>query len=343
MSAFLHAPWRLPGSCWANAGTIPPVLAACGTAAPGPHVLSAIVRSWYLAIGRVALAEPAAFGRSPYRISHPVQRHLLSPLELFGSAWRHRILIRNLVEREVVGRYQGSVLGVLWSFFNPVLMLAIYTFVFSVVFKARWTGGGGSKVEFALLLFIGLMLFNLFAECVNRAPTLVLNHANYVKKVVFPLEILPWAGLGSALFHALASLMVWLAAHAVLVGPPPATALLLPLVVLPLLLLTLGLSWALASLGVYLRDVSQVVGLATTGLMFMSPVFYPVSALPQAFHVVFRLNPLVPVIEQARDVLFWGRGIDLPTYAASLALSSVVAWLGFAWFQKTRAGFADVL
>jgi lipopolysaccharide transport system permease protein len=185
-----------------------------------------------------------------------------------------------MVKRDVAGRYRGSILGLFWSLFNPILMLVIYTFVFSVVFKARWSVDSDSKTEFALMLFAGLMIFNLFAECVNRAPTLVIGNVNYVKKVVFPLEILPWVSLGSALFHFLVSLCVWLVACVVLFGELQVTALLLPVVLFPLLMFILGVAWFIAALGVYLRDVGQIVGVLTSVLMFLSPIFYPLSALP---------------------------------------------------------------
>ena len=267
----------------------------------------------------------------------------VSPKEMFISLWRNRALAKALVTREVVGRYRGSVFGILWSFFNPVVMLAVYTFVFSVVFKARWNAGSDSKTEFALVLFAGLIVFNLFSECINRAPSLILANVNYVKKVVFPLEILPWVALGSALFHALISLCVWLLAYLILFGLPHLTVLYLPLIVLPLLLFIMGLAWALASLGVFLRDVSQFIGIVTMTLMFLSPIFYPATALPEKFRRLLFINPLTPAIEQARDVLFWGRQPDFSLLAIYLLASLAMAWLGFAWFQKTRKGFADVL
>lgn len=259
------------------------------------------------------------------------------------SLVRNRGLIASLVRREVVGRYRGSMLGILWSFFNPVLMLVVYTFAFSVVFQARWPGGSGSKTEFALILFAGLMVFNLFSECVTRAPALVVSNVNYVKKVVFPLEVLPWVVLGSALFHLAISVLVWLIAYVVIVGMPSAGVLLLPVILLPMMALVMGLGWLLASLGVFLRDVGQVVGVATTALLFLSPIFYPVSLLPEAYQPLMHLNPLTPLVEQVRDVLIWHKGIDWLLWAKSLAFSLLVAWLGFAWFQKTRKGFADVL
>jgi lipopolysaccharide transport system permease protein len=263
--------------------------------------------------------------------------------KLISSPWRHRDLLITMIKREVIGRYRGSVMGILWSFLNPATMLLVYIFVFSVVFKARWSGGTDSRIEFALIVFAGLLVFNLFSECITRAPALVVSNVNYVKKVVFPLEILPWVTMGAALFHALFSLLVWLVCYMIFFGLPHMTLLLFPLVLLPLVLFTLGISWLLASLGVYLRDISQVVAVLTPALMFLSAIFYPVSALPAAYQPLLYLNPLTYVIEQARDVLFWGTVPSIPIWIGSLFASATVAWLGFVWFQKTRKGFADVL
>lgn len=272
-----------------------------------------------------------------------MRSYSISPIEMFGSLWRNRELITASAKREVLGRYRGSMMGLLWSFFNPLFMLAVYTFVFSVVFKARWNMESDSKTEFALVLFAGLIVFNLFGESIIRAPAMVLNNPNYVKKVVFPLEILPVVTLLSALFHGLISLGVWLLSYLLFFGLPHATVLYLPLVILPLLLFVMGLSWGLASLGVFLRDVSQFITTVITVLMFMTPIFYPVTALPEEFRQWLYLNPITPVIEQARDVLYWGKHPDFSLLGIYTLASAMVAWLGFSWFQKTRKGFADVL
>jgi len=231
----------------------------------------------------------------------------------------------------------------MWSFFNPVLMLAVYTFVFSVVFKARWVGGSDSKAEFALVLFAGLLIFNLFSECVNRAPGLILANANFVTKVIFPLEVLPIVVLGSAAFHFLIGLVVWMVFYVLFFGLPPVTVLLLPSILLPLVLMTLGFSWLLSSLGVYLRDVGQIIGVVTTALMFLSPIFYPIAALPEEYHPFIQISPLTFVVEQARDLMIWDKGMDWAGWAVWMAISTAIAWMGFVWFQKTRKGFADVL
>jgi lipopolysaccharide transport system permease protein len=272
-----------------------------------------------------------------------MNRFSISPGAMLFGVWHHRNLIRQLMYREVMGRYSGSFLGVIWSFFTPMLMLAIYTFVFSVVFKARWHGGSDSKTEFAILLFVGMIVFSIFSECINRAPGLIIGNPNYVKKVVFPLEVIPWAVLGSALFHASISLLV-LFTFFILTGTSiPITSLTFPAILLPLLLFTLGLSWFLSALAVFIRDVAQTIGIAVTVLMFLSPVFYPLDALPDDFRTIASLNPLALIIESARDVLVWGRLPSLDSYLLNLLASLFVAFLGFAWFQKTRRGFGDVL
>lgn len=262
---------------------------------------------------------------------------------MVASFWRNRSLIRNLLYREVLGRYKGSILGIFWSLVNPIFMLAVYTFVFSVVFKARWHDGGSSKTEFALILFAGLMIFNLFSECVSRAPGLILTNVNYVKKVVFPLEILPWVVMGGALFHFVVSLGVWIAAYFILFGIPHLQVMFLPIVILPLCLFVMGVSWGLSSLGVYLRDVGQIIGLVITLLMFLSPIFYPASALPEKYQALMLFNPLTPPVEIARGLLYFGQMPSLKGLIVYALVSIVFCVLGFAWFQRTRKGFADVL
>lgn len=275
---------------------------------------------------------------------NPHQAHKASPTEMISSVWRNRRLILQMSKREVVGRYRGSVMGMAWSFFNPVLMLAVYTFVFSVVFQARWAvAAEASKTSFAILLFVGMIVHGLFAECANRAPGLILGNVNYVKKVVFPLEILPWVAMGSALFHAAISLFVLLVAQLIFHQSLPWTVVLFPLVLLPLLLATMGAAWFLAAIGVYLRDVSQTIGIFTTVLLFLSPVFYPISALPEQYRIWLQLNPLTFIIEEGRKTLVFGQMLDWSGWGIYMIVSTVVAWMGFWWFQKTRKGFADVL
>lgn len=276
-----------------------------------------------------------------------IDPHAAQPTSLIAlvkGLWHHRELIAQMTKREVVGRYQGSVFGLAWSFLNPVFMLVVYTFVFSEIFKSRWAGGGDdSKTQFAVVLFVGMIVLSLFSEVINRAPGLILSNVNYVKKVVFPIEILPVIAMGAALFHSLISLGVLLAAFALFNGYLYWTAVFIPLVMVPLIILTTGLAWMLASLGVFLRDVGQTIVLITTVLMFLSPVFYPVIAVPERFRPFIMANPLTFIIEQAREVLIWGHFPDWFGLGIYTVTATVVAWAGYAWFQKTRKGFADVL
>lgn len=272
-----------------------------------------------------------------------MQNFSLSPREILRSLVKNKSLILNLIEREVIARYKGSVLGLLWSFFNPIFMLGVYTFVFSSVFKMSWSAGSDSKTEFALILFAGLIVFNFFAECCNKAPMLIINNVNYVKKVIFPLETLSWVNIGSSLFHTLVSLTVWIFGYILINGWPHATVLLLPLVFLPLILFTVGISWMLAALGVYFRDIAQITALATNVLMFLSPIFYSIEALPEKYRFLIALNPLAQVISWTRDILYWGIVPNFSAYLTFLLISTLCAWIGFIWFQKTRKGFADVI
>ena len=240
--------------------------------------------------------------------------------------------------------YPLSTLMLAWSFFNPVFMLAVYTFVFSLVFKARWgIGGEESKTQFAVVLFVGMIVHGLFAEVLNRAPGLILSNVNYVKKVVFPLEILPVVSMGAALFHSLISLGVLLIAFVLFNGYLHWTVVFTPLVLLPLVILTMGLAWMLASLGVFLRDVGQTIGIITTVMLCLAPVFYPITALPVEMRPWIMANPLTFIIEQAREVLIWGRLPNWTGLGIYTLVATAVAWAGYAWFQKTRKGFADVL
>ncbi|KAA8703412.1 ABC transporter permease [Pseudomonas cannabina] len=265
------------------------------------------------------------------------------PVRLVASLWTNRSLISQMTRREVIGRYRGSVMGLAWSFFNPVLMLAVYTFVFSEIFSARWVGVDTGKGGFAILLFVGMIVHGLFAECANRAPSLVMSNSNYVKKVVFPLEILPVITLGSALFHSCISLVVLVIAQLLISHTLFWTALLFPLILVPLILGTLGISWFLASLGVYLRDVGHVITVLTTVLLFLSPVLYPVAALPEVYRPWLQMNPLTYIIEESRSVLLFGNLPHWDSLGIAIVIGTVMATMGFWFFQKTRKGFADVI
>lgn len=265
-------------------------------------------------------------------------------LSFYSAPWRFRSILRQFVRREIVGRYRGSMLGIGWAFVTPLLMLGVYTFVFVGVFKSRWPGAeAAGGVAFALRLFAGLMIFNLFAEVVGRAPSLILEQPNLVKKVVFPLELLPFVSLGSALFHLLLGIGILLSGIQLFETQLPATAWLLPIVILPLLPLLLGLTWLLAALGVFVRDIATLVGLAINLLLFLSPVFYSADSLAPRWRFWMLLNPLAATIENVRAVLFAGSFPDWSHWAISLAAGVGLSLAGAWVFKNTRNGFADVL
>jgi len=268
----------------------------------------------------------------------------LDPVAMARGLWAHRGLVWQFTRREVEGRYRGSLLGIFWSLIHPLVMLGLYTFVAGVVFQARWPESRTNQLgEFALFLFCGLVAFNLLSECATRAVGLVLAVPNFVKRVAFPLEVLPLSVLGSALFHAGIGLGVLLALGPMMRGSLSWTALLLPAVILPLVFLCLGLSWLLASLGVFLRDLGYVVPLALQVLFFATPIIYPAQSVPAPFSAVLRLNPLAWVVESFRQVIFRGvppDGTALATWTAATAAFMVA---GYGWFMKTKKGFADVM
>lgn len=269
----------------------------------------------------------------------------LNPASTVRSTAAHAGLIRELTVRDLAQRYRGSALGMVWTLVTPLVLLAIFTYVFAVVFKARWPGlsDEASKVDFALAIFCGIVAFGLFSEPVGRAPGLVLASPSYVKRIVFPLEVLPVVAVCSALVIFLANFAVLLAATLIFRGQIPLTALALPVIIAPVAVMGLGVSWFLASLGVYVRDVGHAVGLVLQMLFFLTPVFYPLAAVPEPFRTIVTLNPITVVVESTRTALLLGQWPDWGMIALAGGISLVIAQLGYAWFMSTKRGFADVL
>ena len=255
---------------------------------------------------------------------------------------RQRELVLELTRREVLGRYRGAMFGVLWSFLAPFMMLAVYALAFGHLMKSRWPGVE-STADFVLILFVGLITHGFVAECLMRAPTLVTGNASYVKRVVFPLELLPWPMILSALFHVATNLIALAVGLLLVKGTIPVTFLLAPLVLAPLVLVVAGLSWMLGALGVYFRDIGQMMPPILTAMLFLSSAIIPLQNVPAEYRRVFELNPLTEIIDQLRRVTLEGLAPEpmaLLTYSAFALLCFL---LGFYWFQRTRGGFADVL
>jgi len=265
------------------------------------------------------------------------------PLSFARTVAAQRELVGELVRGEVVGRYRGSMLGILWSLATPLLLLAVFTFVFGTIFQARWGKAAAAQGDYALLLFPGILLHGLLAETITRAPGLVTAVPNYVKKVVFPLELLPLVSVATAVFHAFVGFVVLAGALIVLRGGLPASAIAVPVIVAPYVVLLLGVAWFLASLGVYLRDIAHVTGLVSMLFMFLSPVLYPASALPEPYRFWLGLNPLTLPLEQTRAALMAGQWPAWGALALYTVIALAVAAAGYWWFQKSRKGFADVI
>ena len=271
-------------------------------------------------------------------------RSLFSPIKMIKNLWEHRDLISQITKREIAGRYKGSYLGILWSVVNPLLLLIIFTFVFSVIFRAKWgISVSESKVEFALTLFCGMVVFNLFSECLNRAPGLILANPNYVKKTILPLEILPVSLILSSFIHMLISLVILLIGVLIFMGVIHWTIIYLPFIIISFLPLTLGLTWFLSSLGVFIRDIRYAVGFFTNALLFLTPIFYPISAVPESVREFMKLNPLSVIIECNRRILMWGKPPDWPWLGVVCLFSLAVMLLGYGFFVKSKRAFADVV
>jgi lipopolysaccharide transport system permease protein len=269
---------------------------------------------------------------------------LLRPSSLVRDLWRSRELLVELSKRDVLGRYKGAHLGLVWSVLLPLLMLAVYTFVFGVVFQTRWgVTENESRLEFALTMFCGMIAYQIFAESIVRAPMLITGNKSYVRKVVFPLEVLPVSAVACAMFHFLVKLAVLLLAVGLCLQTISIHWICLPLVVLPAVFMAMGFSWFLASVGVYLRDVGQAVTVLVQVLYFLTPVFYPVRRVPAALRPIVMANPLAEVAIDIRRVVVWQRWPDWPMWALMVVVTAVMAQLGYAWFMKTKRGFADVL
>ncbi|TIV54503.1 ABC transporter permease [Mesorhizobium sp.] len=257
-------------------------------------------------------------------------------------------LFLSLTRREIIGRYRGSVLGIFWSLLNPLFMLAVYTFVFGTVMKSRWTVPGQQEAqhstgEFAVILFCGLIVFQFFAEVVSSAPGLIVANANYVKKIVFPIHILPMVSAGAALFHAAVGLVVLLGFALGVFGHIPLTVILAPVVFAPFIVLVAGIAWILASAGVYFRDMSQIVVPLVTATLFLSPVFFQRTSLPGWLQPWLSLNPLAIPVESFRNVVIFGVQPDWGSFGYYWVAAIAIAFVGYQFFQKTRRGFADVL
>lgn len=261
----------------------------------------------------------------------------------FAALADHRSLTVELARRDILGRYRGASFGLLWSLISPFLMLMIYTFAFGTVMGGRWPQVEEGDTSFSIILFAALIVHGFFSECLVKSPTLITANPNFVKRVIFPIDILPWPLVLSALFHTCTTLLVFLVLRLVMDGQVAWTTVFFPLVMLPLVVLCLAMSWFLAALGVYLRDITQVTPLLSLALLFLSTAMMPLSSVPQDYRWIFMLNPLSFIIDQSRAVLLWGELPDWQGLGIYLAVALALVYAARYFFATTRRGFADVL
>lgn len=270
---------------------------------------------------------------------------LLNPMIGVNIVRKHHDLLVQMLLRGIAARYRGSALGFVWSFAYPLVMLAVYTFVFGVVFKARWGVDifEGNRAAFPMIMFCGMSVYNIFSESVNSSTISIVSNQSYVKKVVFPLELIPLCNVMTSFVFGLAWFSLLFMGTIIFLHKISWTIFLLPITLIPLLLFSAGISFFVASLGVYLRDMQQIVGIITQILFFMTPIFYPITIVPEKLRWILQLNPLSGIVEQTRQLFLYGQVPDLLYSVVSLLVSGIVFQLGLAWFMKTKKGFADVL
>lgn len=262
---------------------------------------------------------------------------------LFSVFGEHRHLVMELTRREVLGRYRGATFGLLWSLISPFLTLGVYTLAFGLILRSRWPGYSGGSMEFALILYLGLIVHGMLAECLNRASGLIVQNANLVTRVVFPLQVLPWTLSLSASFHMCMNMLIFILLSLMIRGYVPWAALMLPLVWLPLVMLSVGVGLFLSALGVYLRDIGQVMGVVATAMLFLSSAIVPIEIVPEGYRPIFYINPLTFIIDQTRAVALAGASPDWMGLGLYLLCAVGFSLAAYAFFMKARRGFADVL
>lgn len=256
---------------------------------------------------------------------------------------QQKYLLQQLIKRDFKRKYKGTVLGVLWPLVVPLLMLVVYTFVFSVIFKARWDASIDNSYEYALMIFCGLSSFNMVSEVMVRACTIISGNVNYVKKVIFPLEMFPITITITAMINCLISYGMLLIVNVLFTKRFYVTSIELVLQFIPLVVLCLGIAFLLSALSVYYKDIENAIGILSTMLLYVSPVFYSLEAVPGALRNVAGINPLSYIIENARRVCLNGRHMDYKQYLCSVIISFIIFLIGYFVFKRAKDGFADVL
>lgn len=268
-------------------------------------------------------------------------------INIFFDLIKNKFLILELSKRDILSSYKGTIVGIAWTLINSLVMLAIYTFLFSFIFKTRWSGEAigesDSMVCFSMVLFSGLIIYNFFIEILTRSPLIIIGNVNFVKKLVFPLHILAYVVIFRALFNFCINFFVLIVGNLIISGNFHVTSLLFPFILLPLIFYSLGIVWLVSSLGVYLRDITYIIQSLTTCLLFLSPVFFPITVVPEKIRFLMYLNPLTIFIEQFRKIFIYGHNIQGYGLLVHLVLGFSVMYFGYFVFANLRKGFADVI
>ncbi|MCZ4294802.1 ABC transporter permease [Vibrio sinaloensis] len=265
------------------------------------------------------------------------------PISMMSDVVRSKALLKQLMVRDFTSRYKSGALGLAWTMINPLLMLALYSFVFVAVFQMRWGVNDTSGHNFILLLFTGILVHGLFSEFITRAPTLIVSNPAYVKKVVFPLELIPLTPLLSAVVNFTLGMTLVLLMQLLVNGSLSIYIFFAPVILVPFVILLIGVSYIFSSLGVYFRDLNQISGLISTIAMFASPVLFPMENVPEAYRNLLYLNPITLIVEQLRQVIILGEAPNMNYILMYAFVSVLILIFGMMWFKIVKKGFSDVL
>ncbi|HBN1876904.1 TPA: ABC transporter permease [Escherichia coli] len=263
--------------------------------------------------------------------------------ELFIDVKKNRHLLYHLTKRDITSKFKGAYAGLIWSFINPLLLLVIYTFVFSVIMKAKWGLSNEGNFDFAVVLFTGLIVFNMYADATNRAANIIHDNKNYVKKVIFPLNILPIIVVNSSFFNGIISYLILFTVLLLFKDTLNIQCVFIILLLFPIYLMSLGVTYLVSAISAFARDIGQVMGIFNMAFMFLSPIFFPMERMPAKFQFIASLNPIAFVVTQARDTLIFNKGFNWDGYAVSLLCSSIIFVVGFIVFSSLKKDFADVI
>ncbi len=274
---------------------------------------------------------------------HTIKSGFYDGLRFWKPLIQNHVLVSGLARRQISAKYRGSMFGMFWAVLTPLIMLGVYTFVFTVIFDRGWKDQLEGKTNYALFLYMGLVCHQFLSECINRGPNLIHENKTYVKRIIFPLDALPWVFTATACFGLVVNYSILLILSLIIYGLPPITVLLMPLVFIPLIFFGLGIIYLFAAIGVYVRDLRQVSMLLVSLFLFGTPIFYPLQAVPESMRWIFTLNPLATIVTQGREMTFFGNLPQFDLIALVWLQTLVFVVVSSFIFSRLRQSFADVV